>query len=717
MRVFVLFIFLSFVGFSQSGIEISKNPLPNTRDCKNNPAKLAARLTEGLSSDKEKFDMIYTWVVKNISYDYKAYSSLNGAKFPDIGKVLGRKKAMCMGYAALMDTLCGYAGINNVSVFGYTKDNLFDVNDSIYVDNHAWNAVRLDQNWYVYDATWSSGTYEIKFKWLSRLVIRWINKLGSKRKIKKHKFKYTSKRKSNCGKEKVVHIFEESRIPLLNRILIKILSKKNLRYKMTFDKTVNLNYYLTQPEVFAINHYPDNPYWSLTDKIRKMSDFEGDSAYYYLNESVYENQRREGRYCFECDQYLSMNTIEKAQQMKSNSANFNQKNGFITWLCDITIGEYYFDESNKTEDSTSKVSLLDSANLYFSNGRTSLKKYAFNIKSESRFHKAKNLNKKSILLKQNREQTKWLKAITDSSYRKLRTLKTIDINNFNLFRRNYSVLRRLSKLQPKKVKNKLSPPERIAYLQNELNRSIIRTDSLNVIIDEHTSRFYSLMNQLSINVWKQLNVPNSLYAAFKYDAYLRKVPHLDSYKKIIVEERLRINELGKYYRLRIQDSVFSLVDATRNLHSIVINLSNDRNAELIKSTRFINLLIQENVLSSDSLKHFIQSTQAKIENGRCKTIKETPKIGAASQGMRYLIKVQRFTSGSIQQENRAENYRYKIINNHILNRKQRHTNIEKNNVYFTNYSKTKVIKEKKRYLKSLSDKRKKEKLREKKISK
>ena len=83
-----------------------------------------------------------------------------------------------------MDSLCQLAGITNVTVFGYAKDRFYDIKDSIYGHNHAWNAVKLDDLWYVYDVTWSNSVSEYRYTKKGLLIIKLLNKFPEKFKKK-----------------------------------------------------------------------------------------------------------------------------------------------------------------------------------------------------------------------------------------------------------------------------------------------------------------------------------------------------------------------------------------------------------------------------------------------------------------------------------------------------------------------------------------------------
>jgi len=135
---------------------------------------LAHKLTAKLSTDVEKFRAIYTWVSTNIDNDYsnavknqrKRKKILNNnnalnkwnTKFKTqvFKKLLKDKKTICTGYAYLVKELASIADIECEIVDGYGR--LIDTNiGAPAIPNHSWNAVNLNNKWYLCDATWSSG--------------------------------------------------------------------------------------------------------------------------------------------------------------------------------------------------------------------------------------------------------------------------------------------------------------------------------------------------------------------------------------------------------------------------------------------------------------------------------------------------------------------------------------------------------------------------------
>ena len=142
-------------------------------DLENLPV-LAHKLTANLKTDVEKFRAIYLWVCQNIkgdttqdskvfkykrklAHDTVAYLKWNNEfKVKAFKKLFKRKKTMCTGYAYLVKELCFLADIECVIVDGYGRSVSANV-EALDFANHSWNAVKLNNKWYLCDATWSSG--------------------------------------------------------------------------------------------------------------------------------------------------------------------------------------------------------------------------------------------------------------------------------------------------------------------------------------------------------------------------------------------------------------------------------------------------------------------------------------------------------------------------------------------------------------------------------
>lgn len=135
---------------------------------------LALLLTEPLEDDTQKFRALFRWVCDNIENDYGLYerNKRKREKFqrqPDklraweeqfspkvVEKLIHDYSTVCSGYAYLLSELALYAGIPCEIVHGYGRTAVSNIGGTGLV-NHSWNAVRLNGQWYLCDATWSSG--------------------------------------------------------------------------------------------------------------------------------------------------------------------------------------------------------------------------------------------------------------------------------------------------------------------------------------------------------------------------------------------------------------------------------------------------------------------------------------------------------------------------------------------------------------------------------
>lgn len=160
----LLLIIFSILCFSQK----AKQPPSDS------PRLLAEKLTVQHKTEMEKVQSIFYWITSNISYKvnrYKPAKYSSWSEDDDTGAlkplderiaidVLRRKEAVCDGYARLFKTLCDYAGLQAEVIHGYARTN--DGRRSPFRPNHSWNAVRIDQKWYLLDVTWASGFIDIR---------------------------------------------------------------------------------------------------------------------------------------------------------------------------------------------------------------------------------------------------------------------------------------------------------------------------------------------------------------------------------------------------------------------------------------------------------------------------------------------------------------------------------------------------------------------------
>ncbi|MFY7888513.1 MAG: transglutaminase domain-containing protein [Spirosomataceae bacterium] len=149
MRKFIIFALLNFLStalFAQSDVK-----------------SLAHQLSEHQANDSLKVVAFYNWISHNIEYDYATFKTmyplLDLGQTQSCSNVLKTKKALCGGYSTLFYQLCKQVGIKAEVIEGLGKvRNSSDPNDHSYrFESHAWNAVKLNNKWYLLDLTWSAG--------------------------------------------------------------------------------------------------------------------------------------------------------------------------------------------------------------------------------------------------------------------------------------------------------------------------------------------------------------------------------------------------------------------------------------------------------------------------------------------------------------------------------------------------------------------------------
>ncbi len=234
MRLFIFFILISpFFGYNQVSDfkHINFTKAENTvkryqgASLKNLPI-LAHNLTSHLETDAEKFRAIFLWVCENIAVDaqqgnkvlYKrkklkndsiAFLAWNKSYLKKTyNRLFKKQKTMCSGFAYLVKELCFFANIECEIINGYARTASSNV-DHLDLANHSWNAVKLNNKWYLSDAIWASG--------------------------------YTQ--------------------------------------DGVFIKDYNDGYFLTEPILFAKNHYPINKKWFLNSTLEK-SEFKTEPIVY-----------------------------------------------------------------------------------------------------------------------------------------------------------------------------------------------------------------------------------------------------------------------------------------------------------------------------------------------------------------------------------------------------------------------------------------------------
>lgn len=138
---------------------------------------LADQIRKDFTRDEEKARAIFKWVATNISFDLELaakmdFKSLKAFSYStDKEKVLKEnkfksdlvkqtfltRKTVCHGYAVLIEYLCKSLALEAETITGTLKSDPTEIGQLPNVVNHAWNVVKINNEWKFIDATLGAG--------------------------------------------------------------------------------------------------------------------------------------------------------------------------------------------------------------------------------------------------------------------------------------------------------------------------------------------------------------------------------------------------------------------------------------------------------------------------------------------------------------------------------------------------------------------------------
>lgn len=260
VRILIILLFFSLQSFSQdSGLDrvdkyVDGLQLNETISLDN----LVTVLTKAFDSPTLKTRAIYYWIAKNIQYDHEGFTNDYWMKYSSEQSMLmdtyKLRKGICSGYSSLFKYMLNKAKIDCEVVNGYLRYDL----QTVIIDsvNHAWNVVRLNNKWYLFDVTGAASD--------------------------------------------------------------------------TLTNHVDDFWFKTPPEVFILNHYPENIKWTLLDKNIALTDFKNSPVYTssFIEMSIVNDFSRKGYYKA-VDNVISL-------ELKTNKDYV-----WITKLYDLDKGEWF----------------------------------------------------------------------------------------------------------------------------------------------------------------------------------------------------------------------------------------------------------------------------------------------------------------------------------------------------------------------------------------
>lgn len=180
MRTFYIFLLLNILilnlSYSQkydSVDAIVDNYPKNILDAE----KLVKLINNDFSKPDERARAVFRWIATNIRYDIDLAESMNFTsknafsyktekereikdkkfKLDLVSIAMTSKNTVCHGYAALIEYMYSKLGLESTIVFGNLRADPIQIGEMPDVTNHAWNVVKIDNNWQFVDVTLAAG--------------------------------------------------------------------------------------------------------------------------------------------------------------------------------------------------------------------------------------------------------------------------------------------------------------------------------------------------------------------------------------------------------------------------------------------------------------------------------------------------------------------------------------------------------------------------------
>lgn len=157
LPLMIFLFFCAMTGHAQVENEYSKidrQILNISTDQANSTDNIAAYIKSHFTKEEERVRAAYTWVANNIRYSTDSLHRviLNEDRAEKVSIAFRRKKGVCENFAAIFDDICTRSGLTSFVIDGYTNLNRYGDKTG-----HAWNAVLVNNTWYLYDPTWDIG--------------------------------------------------------------------------------------------------------------------------------------------------------------------------------------------------------------------------------------------------------------------------------------------------------------------------------------------------------------------------------------------------------------------------------------------------------------------------------------------------------------------------------------------------------------------------------
>ncbi|NRA91565.1 MAG: hypothetical protein HRU26_02600 [Psychroserpens sp.] len=138
----------------------------------------ASAIDKDFDTDIEMVRATYYWISTHIFYDFDGFRNRTEVYKPISHEseeeyqrkllemqrkyaesVLEKKSAICEGYTQLLKFTLNEMGIECEVIEGYTNTETKQIGRRRSITDHAWNAIKINDKWFLIDATWSTGNH------------------------------------------------------------------------------------------------------------------------------------------------------------------------------------------------------------------------------------------------------------------------------------------------------------------------------------------------------------------------------------------------------------------------------------------------------------------------------------------------------------------------------------------------------------------------------
>lgn len=132
------------------------------------------QIVSGVTDDKARAQTIYRYLAENISFHTHSPQAENETpEDQSAGAVLKRKSADSRGYANLFHAMAGAAGLDCELVLGRARPFSNAPRMDIEPVEHAWNAVKLGEEYFLFDSCWGAGSLDSSGKFVAEPTDEW----------------------------------------------------------------------------------------------------------------------------------------------------------------------------------------------------------------------------------------------------------------------------------------------------------------------------------------------------------------------------------------------------------------------------------------------------------------------------------------------------------------------------------------------------------------